>query len=993
MSAKAEFVKVMEATEFYRDGKATAGVLTGDELLNPACPKHFRYRQVVERDKLGATAVFELREAPCIYFKYLADATPTPAQLTELRRIAWNNGLAPMLWVVTPRSVSIYNAYSKPLDNSENDHQRHLIAFFENVADGLKQLNALAGRLQIETGLFWQTENARAIDRSERVDESLLRDLARAEQELVTAGLPITAAHSLLGRSIFVAYLQDRGILSSRFFQSHFGVDHFSEVLENKEKTDRLFVWVRVTFNGDLFPLTSAEARSVKAGHLKIVKALLEGTDASGQMRLWPYQFDIIPVELISSIYEMFTHSADGKTARERSTHYTPIGLVDLVLSQVVDGLTGRARLLDMSCGSGVFLVESLRRLVSLRLAEGEELTRQLIRETLYSQVFGIDISDEAIQMTAFSLYLTTLELDPNPQPPSALKFRPLIGRSLFVADAFDEEEPFNQQPTFVGRGFDAIVGNPPWTRTSVDSSSTRYCDKRKLPLAQKGKPDQAFLWRAGDFCTDGARIGLVLSAKPFFSHEPHAREARKALLLRFSPQLLLNLSELHQVHLFPTAVQPAMVCILTGRAAEPGDTFVLASARRSDGFQAHGIIEVPPETANRLVTERAAADPDMLKVASWGTARDMSIVKRLRDAFPPLSAFAGEHAHGQGFKKSDNNRRRAPELEGKRLLTAGTMPSFRINPRNLPTFSGIDMHRRPSDSRIYEGPLVIATRGISRAGFYAAFSASDVVYDSLYYGFSLPEREAHYLNGVLNSRLATYWLFMTASTWGVERGELQPIDLLRLPVPSCPRADAGLVEAVVTATRQCEESTIADIGRHRRELDKAVYALYGVADEEVPFIEDLVAITLDERLQRSSSVAVKRPSSNQLVEYAWTLARAIQPLLAARGRRSVRADVLDTGPSPLTVIRFTLAASGDGRPEVDTVRVDGLAKAIADMERSLKNPITDQVFSRRVLRVYGDNRVFVIKPSQYRYWSRSAALNDFDGIMAEHLGAMGDGR
>ena len=234
-------------------------------------------------------------------------------------------------------------------------------------------------------------------------------------------------------QSIFVAYLQDRKILKPQFFRSNYLVEDFAELLSNKTKTYHFFRWIRRTFNGDLFPLTRKKInRKTKSGrtvreedrvrpeHLEIIQLLMTSTQvATGQRRLWDYDFSIIPVELISSIYENFAYSGDSKSARARSTHYTPFPLVDLVLGQVLEGIDSNARILDMACGSGVFLVESFRRLVTKRVPAGEDLTRKLIRQTLHDQMFGIDISKEAIQIAAFSLYLTALELDPKPQPPS----------------------------------------------------------------------------------------------------------------------------------------------------------------------------------------------------------------------------------------------------------------------------------------------------------------------------------------------------------------------------------------------------------------------------------------------------------------------------------------------------------------------------------------------------------------------------------------------
>ncbi|MCK4625222.1 MAG: N-6 DNA methylase [Phycisphaerae bacterium] len=999
MSSIAEFNRVMEATDFYREGKPATSVLTRDELLDPRSDKHFKYKTAVEEGKIGAAAIFELSNAPCIYFKYLADAAPGDRQLTNIRRSAWNHGLAPMLWVVTPTAVRIYNCYSKPKTDDDKEHEQHLIRTFRDIAKNLEALNNFAGRLQLESGKFWRKDEAKKINRRQRVDRSLLHDLAEAEEELVEANLPIAAAHALLERCIFTAYLQDREILNPQFLMEQFGVKRFADVLNSEDKTSDLFAWISRTFNGDLFPLSSSEAKSRKPKHLEIVKRLLEGTSQSGQMRLWPYKFDVIPVELISSIYEMFTHSADGKTAKERSTHYTPISLVDIVLSEVfkrvpADGKTevfrgvpADGKILDMACGSGVFLVESFRRLVSLRLAQGEELNRKMIREVLYDQIFGVDISKEAIQIAAFSLYLTLLELDPDPQPPNELKFKPLIGKNLFDSDAFDEEANYNRQEPFASKGFAAIVGNPPWTRTSSSSSNAKYCEKHGYAVARKGTPDQAFLWRVGDFASENTRIGLILHGKHFFSHDPKARRAKESLLSRFTPELLMNLADLRQAKLFPTSVAPALIFIGSGCQPEPGDSFTFVSVRRSEDFQNHGIINICPDNVKRLPTAKAASDPDMLKVASWGSARDMALIRHIRDSFPSLAEFVRQRPHGQGFKRS-GERHKAPELKGKPLLAAGDMPQFKIDTKGLPTVKNIEFHR-PRDPRIYKAPLVIATRGIGRKGFYSGLSLQDVVYDSLYYGFSLPEPEARFLNGIFNSLLATYYLFMTASIWGIERGEIQPIDLLRLPVPSFDESNPQAINAVADAIQKCEESIKSKLPeRLRRRLNEAVFDLYGVDESETVLVEDLVNLTLDYRTKRFASHALKRPTSNDLSEYTEQVVDVIRPLLATRNQRAMVADVLDVGVSPLVIVKFRMVATGKTGQKVRTVNAAGLNDVLRQIEKQLKAKIIDRVYSQRVLRLYAGDDVYVVKPAELRYWSRSAALNDSDEILAEHLGA-----
>ncbi len=213
------YLEVMERTGFYRNRRPTIGVFEAktlrerDDELN----KRIKYSAVIASTKLNATAIFELSGSPCIYFSCLSQANPDPVELAQLRKIAWNQGMAPLLWVITPTQVFLYNSFAKPTPDDEKDVEKHLVGLFEYTEQSLRRLNEFAGRLQFESGDFWKHDKARQIARRQRVDESLLADLEKAEQLLTQAQLKPIVAHALLGRSIFVAYLQDRGILNAKF--------------------------------------------------------------------------------------------------------------------------------------------------------------------------------------------------------------------------------------------------------------------------------------------------------------------------------------------------------------------------------------------------------------------------------------------------------------------------------------------------------------------------------------------------------------------------------------------------------------------------------------------------------------------------------------------------------------------------------------------------------------------------------------------------------
>lgn len=1008
-SNRMPFERVMEETGFFRGGRPTPHVkLIAD--LKSKVDTSSKFRAVIDPGQIGADAIYETAGAPCVYFKHLAHDVPDQTVLAPLHRLAWNQGLSPMLWVSTPSKILLYNCYSKPGPDDSTSPDQHILKTFETTSQGLRELNELAGRERLDAGTFWRSEPARAINRDQRVDESLGKDLVELGLRLLGEGLTPPVAHALVGQAILATYLYKRGILVPTFMREQLRLGSLSEVLSEIQPARKLFQWLAKTFGGDLVkPALHAGPRAISSRHLQIIADFVGDVDST-TLGARPYQFDVIPVELISSVYEKLAHVYNPRGARALSAHYTPFNLVDLVLSEVFESLQSNARVLDLACGSGVFLVESLRRLVAAKVTgDSKALTRRLVRDTLYRQVFGVDVSAEAIRLASLSLYLAAIDLDPDPRGPD-VAFRSLVGSSLFVADSFDLRAPFNHVSEFAGRQFDAVVGNPPWTRlqrerntgaSSSGSSRSRqvplyleYCERRVLPTA-RGNPDHAFVWRARDFTTRGATVGLVLHAKPFFSHAPRALAAKRRFLTEFTPRVLINLSNLREEHLFPATKAPALIFVARAQSAPENCRFAYATASHGESFRHRGAIDIGSDDIQVLSSRLAATDQDVLKVAAWGGPRDANLVAKLLHQFPGLGRYADEMgwARAQGYQ-SVKGLRQASFLTGNPSLDGVTFKPFFVDVSILPRLARVGFHR-VRDRRIYKGPTVIAVRNVTKQNlFCAALSDVDVAFSESFYGIAPASdlETARCLDAILNSRVANYFIFMTASVWGVERDEVRASDLWRLPIPRL--VDSGVARKGVLNALDAIEDDIK-IQRHpsptsRALLETAVFDLYGLKETERILINDAVDVTIDRRMRGVISHAYKTPSYDWLVGYAEALISVIQPYLHLPPAHALVADVLMTPGAPLQAIKFSMIPAPARRPVVIERATAGLDAVLREIAELLPQKLTANVYAHRVLRIYTGSAFYAVKPAQRLYWSRSSGLRDADAILGEHLGSPG---
>ena len=928
---------VLEATGYL----TTAGPVPNDLSLEQDARDARRARN------FQPDATWRSRSSLKIYFKY-EHTPPSPTTVAKWRQEVWNEGFAPLLWVVSPDKVDIYNGFAQPEGQGDADAPR--IGTFKQRGSELRELDMVAGRLAMETGRFWQDSMGRGLNRNTSVDRLLLRDIARLARELANSGMKRPNAQSLIGRSIFAQYLVDRRIVTEDFLESTCGCSTLSEVLRHRGTSERLFDWLRDTFNGDMFPSNGGVA---EAHQTRRVANFLDAVDAAGQTTLFPYQFDIIPVELVSSIYEQFAQPGEHDTAgtAERDVHYTRLSLVSLVLDEVLNECTGDETVLDLTCGSGVFLVEALRRLVDKRAGDAQP-TRDMIRETLYKHVFGMDISEAAVHVAAFSLYLTALELDPSPEPPDALAFQPLIGTTLFKGDVWKERSSLQEHTG--ARAFDVIVGNPPW---SYSQTPTLQARRARTGFRASRGVSLDFLHAATEYSSPRTRFGLVLGGPQFFGLTGNTWRALRQLMTELSPVTLVNLSNLSG-WLFPKASMPGIV--LFARQKKPVGRAKLISAYQvpwtPDGKRTH-TFHVAPSDGTTLPLEYWQRRPEFLKAAFFGGHQDADLLDRLFEKHQTLE----EALRRLGTK-----------------LSAGLTQGKARRPR-----------ARNGDS----APFLLVKEVVTRehAGRVAAAVAdTDTVFTKSFFGtrFDENDREAAcLLAGILGSSLAAWFFLMTASDYGIWRRRVKLADVKRLRVPdvgTALRSNAGrrIVPLVQRPGREAVEEEEWQL------LDEAVLDLYGLSAHHRIIVRDGLTRAGWQWHECEAASVVPARAAGDVKEYARVFASAVQSVLQTGKRNSVRAEVYDlSDQAPLRVVRFVLE-SRHVLPVVDVVPCEDLRTLLGRLSESLDPPLIDSAVGAHEVQCYGREEIVVVKPAARRHWMAVRALEDAGQAVIDSLGA-----
>lgn len=992
---------VLSALEY----KQNEGLVTEDVYDN----RFHSWREA--RDKMKVDAVLFREEVPLVYFKGIKKSVDevSAEYFIELHRDFWNHNRVPLLIVVLIDEVRVYNCFAPPIHPSTPGHPsgKNDILLKRAIADTIDALKEEMADYYCRNLLSGQLvrDNAHRFDKDQRVDSRLLDNLKKVRHKLLRADLQGSAAdnleesvaNSLLGRSIFVRYLEDRNVLGRSQYEKFRTGSSFFELLRNSyHDTYELFGWLSEQFNGDLFPISDKERQQVKIEHLHVLESFLKGEDVeSGQLYFWAYNFKYIPIELISSIYEIFL---DSSKSRKDGVYYTPPKIVDFVLSQLIpfDTYGEDTKILDPACGSGIFLVEAFRRLVNhQRFARsGEELEFSEISDLLTSSIYGVDKDADAIQVAAFSCYLTLLDFLKSEKILGQVRFPKLRDKNLFVDNFLNKEAEFNNHT------YSIIVGNPPWGRIKGegDKHTQEYISYSDCPPASK-QIALVFLWRVSEFLANGGKACLLAPCKGMLFNQS-TRQFRRRFFEKSKVTRIVNFSRF-RMHLFGRSVSPMAAVFYEENPERNYDYDVEHIALHPSPLsESMSGFVVYSDDINRIRASQVVDHPFLWKTLLWGSSRDHILIGDLKERFPALGDVGRDMSWvikcGATLNGSDKNR--APELNDLPYVRAKKIKSFRVLSDQNEKIGKEEFHRT-GDRRVYDGPHILIG-GVSSGYISAVFLPHDAVFNNTVFGIADPERKASNVLKVvcayLNSSLAGYYHFLTSSGWGIERDDILLAEHKMFPC-ALPLEDKTLFDEIVNLVDRIQGSGFQD--EWRPELDNLVYSAYGMTQSERDIIEDFRAITMAQFYSNSMhSVAFNSSSIEDLRTYAKSF-NEVFSRMTGRGiclsaiiydRYSARraSDNLNPQSQSFQAISFRIDPT-EGSPSKSDMIIEAdpeVDDLLNDLEQYVTERESESFYRRKNFRVYGDYTIDVVKPAERRFWTRSAAYNDADDAIVELL-------
>lgn len=640
----------------------------------------------------------------------------------------------------------------------------------------------------------------------------------------------------MIERCLFLKFLEDKGFVEP---------ETLLEILKNTDRKGLLatFKGINKILNGDVFSEDIFSDRDIPQHTLTRLYNFFT-SDYRNQINIFPYKFDVLPIELLSNIYEAFLKI---EFKRSGGIYYTPSVLVELILNETLNHFLKKnttATCIDFSCGSGIFLVKAFERLIDENNCHANFEAKKTI---LKNCIFGVEKDEVAARITIFSLYLKLLEgEDPARLRASIkenkIKFPKLIGKNILKKNTLFDDLIFTNEDGKTFNSFDVIVGNPPWGVNPFNDKEISSSSRMNLPdIKQKSVNDfqssQYFILKADEFMSNSSIAGIVSNNSNFLVNKGQAfrerilndydiisfYELRNCNSVLFKKRNLENDIEIG-------ADEPAVVLIFRKGSNSNSKIVKYINPSLDRLSRLLKIINVKSSEINDVPHE-ILYDGLAWRVLSVGNIEDYHLIKKLQDQKGDigLKGFYGFQFKLKGRKTWENIAYMDKDCVSEFLLSKPK----RISPQ------GEAIRRRGRDE--YRQKKLLIKRYVgSGLRIKAAFDDRGYRFQENLLGLLFDDAYDHrILSALYNSATISYYLFLNSAQIGKGTYDmLHATEIENAPIPDdtniMPEHKALLIKLV---ERIYQDGAISE--EVIQKIDETVHAVYHLKEFEKQRIRD----------------------------------------------------------------------------------------------------------------------------------------------------------
>jgi hypothetical protein len=945
-------------------------------------------------------------DAIAVYFRRFENQSSTPqayiydesrqsnTNWAETHKRLWSSGVVPMFIVVTAKGeIKIFNCTNPvSIDAETKEPKTEAIYKIAATANIINEYEKRFSGIYLDNGALWELPRFKNIFNSDKSPFKLLldylKDLRKEVLHNPNSNIQVSeyTINKLLVMCILVKYLEEKKDDNIKLFEIDRdflkGFNKFTDILRSKGKCLDFFDSLAQKFNGRVFEWNRQEEVEINS-RKELVETdwtlLADYLDGKVDVKrkqyfIWEqYSFNDLPVELISGIYEALLPDREGVV-------YTPPHLVYFLIDQCMPlnnyecFVNKSFKVLDPSCGSGIFLVGAYRRMIQWYMLNEYKKTGVLKEpdlkthiDILENNIYGVDIERDATRIAIFSLVIALCD---NLTPLTIwhqLKLPDLNQDNIATKDFF---QFFHE----TDRHFDLVIGNPPFNpptkkdKTKYDNTEYLKWVEAKYQVTPSAKiPNNNiaifFLDRAIRLCKDTKNICLILpSSSWLYSNSSH--KYRKEFSELHNVQKVFDFTHLREV-LFHGSAKIAVCAVLVELKYPTKNDIEHIVIQRTATAEERIIFEIDHYNKSSVPFE-LIEDEQIWKANLLSGGRLFKIIQHLK-SYPTFNSFIenkekikdknNKWVCAQGYatkRKPDLNEEQLLELKFKKanhITNKKTIITESLDENMSPKFfieTEVFFQRdREKKKKIFEPPHLLIRQNLGQTKIPTYFSNEYLCFREKIIGIHAPNDKDSLLKIQKvfeeNADVYRFMLLATSSQVGITRQSA----LLKTDIENLPFSEDG--EPLKLSVS--EKILVSDTLKYMNTLGNTS------SNSE---LQELLDATKNE---------------NELIEYGQTFCKILNPVYRKENMTWQIGEIIET-PT------YFCYGFWYGSP------LEGIKKSQKqDIDAKLKQLIEDSthksVKTTRILRGYfnEDNydKLYLIKPKQRRYWLRSIGIWDAD--------------
>lgn len=928
---------------------------------------------------------YQVDDTAKLSVKYIL--TPTDEDIFQAHKRLWNKNKDNVFVAVSEQNSYIINAKEKPDPNRPLKGSVCLKKFSYGINSiGFQDITlSEISKDFIDSAYFFDFVSKHQ-RKGQEVDKDLLLNLLALKNDLTNDGND-DIVHLLILRCIFIKYLEDRGIFDRGYLLSVLKTKAPGILMEAFDEIRKI--------NGDVFKYDDDfDITDINESSLTQLAFFFETDYRSGQMSLFPYQFDQIPIQLISHVYEAFLK---GSSKKRQGIYYTPAFLVNFMLCELFnekeDKFIQTSKCLDPAVGSGAFLVECFS---VIQKSYGYPLSFEEKKSILEHQLFGIDIDPKALQIAAFSLYLALLETEDaefikyeikhaHPILPS------LIGKTLIHGNAIADD-------IFHSIVFEFIVCNPPWGSVpteddSLDEEEKLEIKKERAAISNKSdfpeyrvvsdfERSQAFLMRFSKWSSSQSRIAVVVKNSIFLNE--NALRFRSALLFYYQINKFYELSHYNKILFKKRAIGEINGQEIDLGASEPCAVLTMSvfknienrllyiSPKLSEFAENFELIQYSERDVFNI-SQMDLLDNDIYwRALVNGDAEVFDIIKNKLLPYRELDIEARS-----GFQPKRNMDSIGDPI-WKKMIEPRDFDQFSVvSDEDLENFNwNQNLHRKREISIFNGSRIIVPVRPLKSDNylFRGAYLKKEIIHKDNIISIKFKDNGQYiddylpYL-AILNSQLIGFIFYHLSIQWGKgygKRDTLRNIDVERLPIKRIEKHDVKSKLHGLVAQIQKLKSANDNSDNELLELNDLVFEHYGLLEYEKEIITEFYQVNVN---HAGPDKSMLKPGDMQ--QY-FTAFKTNFELILSKNNTLKASYHISSNLGAVICIEIIDKADEIAfavRPEMQILNFV--------KNGQLKKAEALKVLEENKVKLYEDDKFYIIKSNHYKDWTVRQAIKD----------------